>query len=73
MLFPTYRQQGLLIARGWPLLDMMCQCYSNPRDRLKGRQLPVLYSSKEASFFTPVRQSRHAIPAGGRLGDGLGL
>jgi 2-oxoisovalerate dehydrogenase E1 component alpha subunit len=52
MLFPTYRQQGLLIARGWPLLDMMCQCYSNARDRLKGRQLPVLYSSKEASFFS---------------------
>ena len=52
MAFPTYRQQGLLIARGWPLLDMMCQCYSNTRDRLKGRQLPVLYSSKEASFFT---------------------
>ena len=51
-LFPTYRQQGLLIARGWPLLDMMCQCYSNARDRLKGRQLPVLYSSKEASFFS---------------------
>ena len=50
--FTTYRQQGLLIARGWPLLDMMCQCYSNTRDRLKGRQLPVLYSSKEASFFT---------------------
>ena len=52
MVFPTYRQQGLLIARGWPLLDMMCQCYSNTRDRLKGRQLPVLYSSREASFFT---------------------
>src|SRR2546426_6778781 len=52
MAFPTYRQQGLLIARGWPLLDMMCQCYSNPRDRLKGRQLPVLYSSKAASFFS---------------------
>ncbi len=52
MLFATYRQQGLLIARGYPLLDMMCQCYSNPRDPLKGRQLPVLYSSKEFSFFT---------------------
>ena len=51
-LFPTYRQQGLLIARGWPLLDMMCQCYSNTRDRLKGRQMPVLYSSQEASFFS---------------------
>jgi 2-oxoisovalerate dehydrogenase E1 component alpha subunit len=52
MVFTTYRQQGLLLARGWPLLDMMCQCYSNARDRLKGRQLPVLYSSKQAAFFT---------------------
>src|SRR6195256_3264024 len=52
MLFATYRQQGLLIARGYPLLDMMCQCYSNPRDPMKGRQLPVLYSSKDFSFFT---------------------
>jgi 2-oxoisovalerate dehydrogenase E1 component alpha subunit len=52
MLFATYRQQGLLIARGYPLLDMMCQCYSNSRDPLKGRQLPVLYSSREYSFFS---------------------
>jgi 2-oxoisovalerate dehydrogenase E1 component alpha subunit len=52
MVFTTYRQQGLLIARGWSLLDMMCECYSNSQDRLKGRQLPVLYSSKEASFFS---------------------
>jgi 2-oxoisovalerate dehydrogenase E1 component alpha subunit len=51
MLFPTYRQQGLLIARGYPLLDMMCQCYSNARDPLKGRQLPVLYSSRDYSFY----------------------
>jgi 2-oxoisovalerate dehydrogenase E1 component alpha subunit len=51
MLFPTYRQQGLLIARGYPLIDMMCQCYSNSRDPLKGRQLPVLYSSKAFSFY----------------------
>src|SRR5256885_11981792 len=52
MVFTTYRQQGLLIARDWPILDMMCECYSNSRDRLKGRQLPVLYSSKAASFFS---------------------
>ena len=52
MLFPTYRQQGLLIARGWPLVDMMCQVYSNSRDRLKGRQMPIMYSSKAASFFS---------------------
>src|ERR1700677_5158277 len=27
MLFPTYRQQGLLIARDWPIFDMACQNY----------------------------------------------
>ncbi len=52
MLFATYRQQGLLIARGYPLVDMMCQCYANARDPLKGRQLPVLYSSRKYSFFS---------------------
>ena len=52
MCFPTYRQQGLLIAAGWPLGDMMCEIFSNEKDRLKGRQLPGLYSSKEAGFFT---------------------
>src|SRR5947207_13716869 len=52
MVFTTYRQQGLLIARDWPILDMMCECYSNSRDRQKGRQLPVLYSSKAAAFFS---------------------
>src|SRR3546814_13675519 len=34
MCFPTYRQQGLLIARDWPLTDMMNQVYSNSGDRL---------------------------------------
>jgi len=52
MCFPSYRQQGLLIARGYPLIDMMCQCYSNSRDPLKGRQLPIMYSSREYGFFT---------------------
>ena len=52
MCFPTYRQQGLLIARGWPIADMMCQIYMNAKDRLKGRQLPVLYSAKAAGVFT---------------------
>jgi 2-oxoisovalerate dehydrogenase E1 component alpha subunit len=52
MNFPTYRQAGLLIAAGHSLVDMMCQIYSNERDPLKGRQLPVLYSSKEDGFFS---------------------
>src|SRR5215469_13027730 len=52
MLFTSYRQQGLLIARGYPILDMMCQIYSNSRDPLKGRQLPVMYSSRPYSFYS---------------------
>jgi len=52
MLFPSYRQQGLLIARGYPLIEMMYQIYSNSGDKLKGRQLPVMYSSPEKGFFS---------------------
>ncbi len=52
MCFPTYRQQGLLVARGYPLLEMMNQVFSNEQDPLKGRQLPVLYSAKDYGFFS---------------------
>ena len=53
MCFPTYRQQGLLLARDdVSMVDMMCQLMSNERDPLKGRQLPVMYSFKRAGFFT---------------------
>jgi 2-oxoisovalerate dehydrogenase E1 component alpha subunit len=52
MLFPSYRQQGLLIARGWDMVDMMNQIYSNRADRMLGRQLPIMYSVKAANFFS---------------------
>jgi 2-oxoisovalerate dehydrogenase E1 component alpha subunit len=52
MHFPTYRQQGLLLTAGYPMLDMMNQVLSNAQDPLKGRQLPVMYSSKEYGFFS---------------------
>jgi len=52
MHFPTYRQQGLLIARGYPLTEMMNQIYSNKGDKLKGRQLPIMYSDKAHGFFS---------------------
>lgn len=52
MNFPTYRQAGLLIAAGYPLKTMMCQVYSNDGDPVRGRQLPVFYSSKEHGFFS---------------------
>lgn len=52
MNFPTYRQAGLLIAGDYPLVDMMCQIYSNEKDPMKGRQLPVLYTAKSHGFFS---------------------
>ncbi|MDH4762667.1 2-oxoisovalerate dehydrogenase E1 component alpha subunit [Pseudomonas sp. SORGH_AS199] len=52
MHFPTYRQQGILIAREAPLDEMICQLLSNARDPLKGRQLPVMYSYRDLGFFS---------------------
>lgn len=52
MCFPTYRQQGILIARDYPLKEMICQLLSNEADPLKGRQLPIMYSSRAYGFFS---------------------
>jgi 2-oxoisovalerate dehydrogenase E1 component alpha subunit len=53
MCFPTYRQQGLLLARDdIDLVEMICQLTSNSRDPMRGRQLPVMYSYKRAGFFS---------------------
>ena len=53
MCFPTYRQQGLLLARAdIDTVELMCQLLSNERDPLRGRQLPVMYSYKRAGFFS---------------------
>lgn len=52
MLFPSYRNQGLHLTRGMPLVDMMCQLLSNSRDMCRGRQLPVMYHSAQLRLFT---------------------
>ena len=52
MLFPGYRNQGLHITRGIPLVDLMCQLLSNTRDMCKGRQLPVMYHSRAGNIFS---------------------
>ncbi|OYX52468.1 MAG: 3-methyl-2-oxobutanoate dehydrogenase (2-methylpropanoyl-transferring) subunit alpha [Sphingomonas sp. 32-66-10] len=52
MCFPSYRQQGILIARGYSLVQMMNQIYSNSGDHLQGKQLPIMYSSKDDGFFS---------------------
>jgi 2-oxoisovalerate dehydrogenase E1 component alpha subunit len=52
MCFPSYRQQGILITRGYPLVTMMNQIYSNKGDPLQGRQLPIMYSARDHGFFS---------------------
>lgn len=52
MCFPTYRVAGWLMARDYPLLDMVNQIFSNALDPLKGRQLPVLYSARAYGFYS---------------------
>ena len=52
MLFPSYRNQGLFIARGVSLVELMCQLLSNTRDMCRGRQLPVMYHAAEQNIFS---------------------
>jgi 2-oxoisovalerate dehydrogenase E1 component alpha subunit len=52
MFFPTYRVQGLLLTRGYPLTSLMNQIYCNAEDPLRGRQLPILYSAREYGYFS---------------------
>jgi 2-oxoisovalerate dehydrogenase E1 component alpha subunit len=52
MLFPAYRNQGLHIARGHSLVNLMCQCLSNSRDMCKGRQMPIFYHWRAGNIFS---------------------
>src|ERR1700761_406380 len=52
MCFPTYRVLSWLMARGYPMIDLVNQIFSNERDPLKGRQLPILYSARDYGFYS---------------------
>lgn len=52
MCFPTYRVMSWLHARHYPLADMINQIFSNAKDPLKGRQLPILFSARDYGFYS---------------------
>jgi 2-oxoisovalerate dehydrogenase E1 component alpha subunit len=52
MCFPTYRVLSWLMARDYPLSSLCNQIFSNEKDPLKGRQLPVLYSARAYGFYS---------------------
>jgi 2-oxoisovalerate dehydrogenase E1 component alpha subunit len=57
ILFPSYRQAGLMLVRGMPMLAMIGQLIGNRCDNAKGRQMPVHYSWRAGnvvSISSPV-------------------
>jgi 2-oxoisovalerate dehydrogenase E1 component alpha subunit len=52
MVFGQYREQGVLMYRGFGLDAFAHQCFSTTADLGKGRQMPVHYGSRELHFQT---------------------
>lgn len=52
MVFAQYREQGVLLWRGFTLQQACDQCFSNESDNGKGRQMPVHYGSRELNYQT---------------------
>lgn len=52
MVFAQYREQGILMWRGFSLMQFADQCFSNAGDPGKGRQMPVHYGSSELNYQT---------------------
>jgi 2-oxoisovalerate dehydrogenase E1 component alpha subunit len=57
LLFPSYRQTGLMLVRGMPMVTMICQAIGNVGDNAGGRQMPIHYSWRAGnvvSISSPV-------------------
>ncbi|PIA47673.1 hypothetical protein AQUCO_01400349v1 [Aquilegia coerulea] len=52
IIFPQYREPGVLLWRGFTLQEFANQCFGNKSDYGKGRQMPIHYGSKKLNYFT---------------------
>ncbi|XP_043255178.1 2-oxoisovalerate dehydrogenase subunit alpha, mitochondrial [Colletes gigas] len=52
IIYAQYREAGVLLWRGYSIVEFMNQCYGNYKDNAKGRQMPVHYGSKKLNFVT---------------------
>ncbi|KAI4345073.1 hypothetical protein L6164_012240 [Bauhinia variegata] len=67
IVFPQYREPGVLLWRGFTLQEFANQCFSNKFDNGKGRQMPIHYGSNKHNYFTVAStvatQVSHAVGA----------
>eukprot|EP00195_Chlamydomonas_chlamydogama_P008912 CAMPEP_0202899442 /NCGR_PEP_ID=MMETSP1392-20130828/7669_1 /ASSEMBLY_ACC=CAM_ASM_000868 /TAXON_ID=225041 /ORGANISM="Chlamydomonas chlamydogama, Strain SAG 11-48b" /LENGTH=364 /DNA_ID=CAMNT_0049585617 /DNA_START=182 /DNA_END=1276 /DNA_ORIENTATION=+ len=67
MVFAQYREQGVLLWRGYTLQQFANQLFGNCHEPGKGRQMPIHYGSKELAYQTissPLAtQMPHAVGA----------
>ncbi len=73
MHFPTYRQQGLLISSGYPIVEMMNQVLSNDARPAQGPAAAGPLFVEVARLLLDLGQPRHSVHPGRRLGDGVGF
>ncbi|XP_057830193.1 2-oxoisovalerate dehydrogenase subunit alpha 2, mitochondrial [Cryptomeria japonica] len=52
VIFPQYREPGVLLWRGFTLQEFANQCFGNAADYGKGRQMPIHYGSNALNYFT---------------------
>ena len=50
--FAQYREQGVLLHRGFSFRDFADQCFGNELEPGKGRQMPIHYGSRALAFHT---------------------
>lgn len=67
LVFPQYREPGVLLWRGFTLQEFANQCFGNKADKGKGRQMPIHYGSNKHNYFTVAAtiatQLPHAVGA----------
>jgi 2-oxoisovalerate dehydrogenase E1 component alpha subunit len=52
VIFLQYREQGVLVQRGFKLSEFMNQLFANKKDSGKGRNMPVHYGSRELNVVS---------------------
>ncbi|KAK6150756.1 hypothetical protein DH2020_015688 [Rehmannia glutinosa] len=62
LVFPQYREAGVLLWRGFTLQDFANQCFGNKGDNGKGRQMPAHYGSNKHNYITIASTVATQIP-----------